>query len=142
MKENGIISFDIKICFSRRHNLSFSIVSPNGFEYEDKNNIAEKMSIFINYNIAIRPNVPVVLLELEDNIDAGAKLYNHQNTGIYHIPPQNYMLLEKSIKDTSFVVSEEFLKYILETENINNSLTKSFDRLQISRGLNILGFTQ
>ena len=139
MKENRITSFDIKICFSQRHNLKFCVIAPNGFEHEDVARISDNIDIFINYNLAIRPNVPVILFELENKMNCGAKLYKHQGLSIYHLPPMRYATLEESIKESFFIISDALLIKLIDGK-FHTSIIDFLPDIQASTGLNVLGY--
>lgn len=139
MKENRIQSFDIKICLSQRQQLRFCVVRPTD-QVPSETDIDTKIGIFIDYHLAIRPQVPVILFELENLINVGAPLYKHQDITVYHVPPANYRTLEESIEATDFLVSHTLLKKIIEGDKIYASILDSLDTIYAEDGLNVLGF--
>jgi len=140
MKENRITTFDIKICLSQRHQLKFCVVSPNEFQHDAAFGIAQKIKIFTDYHLAIRPQVPVILFELETLANVGAPLYKRDpETNVYHLPPDLYPMLEESLKETEFLVSYTLLKKIIEADKVYTSILDTLETVYENDGLNVLG---
>ena len=140
MKENRITAFDIKICLSQRQQLKFCVVSPNEFQHDAAAGLAAKIKIFTDYHLAIRPNVPVILFELETPANIGAPLYKpDEKTTVYHVPPDEYPTLEESLKETDFLISYTLLKKIIEADKVYTSLLDSLGAFYEENGLNVLG---
>ena len=140
MRENRITTFDIKICLAQRQNLKFCVVSPGDFGDGDSLDIAQKIGIFTAYHLAIRPEVPVILFELESLVNTGSPLYKHdERTRVYHLPPNLYPTLEENLKETEFLLSHTLLKNIIETDKVYSSILDCLSAVHETDGLNVLG---
>ena len=140
MRKDSISSFSIEICRSTLHKLDFAIIVPPGIvlEIEKKSRLAQA---YIDYDLAIKPNVPVVIFQLETLLDVGSKLYggNVNCPKIYHLPPRMYTDLEEIVAEGAFCVSESYLEYVIKSKCLNRSIFGLLEQTRQELGLNVIG---
>ena len=136
MKDN-IERFNLQICSEKRHYRQFCVVSPSPNVSE---NVELKIDMFLKYHLAFRPDVPVVLFELEDLHNVGSPLYRYQDIVLYHLPPTVYELLDDSVKETDFIISHKLMVKLIETNKVYTSIFQCLLEVQQNDGLNVLGF--
>lgn len=140
MKYYGFTAFEIKVCQVRRPTLKFCTISPDTLSQTYAEHLKEKERVFVNYHLAFRPNVPVVLFEL-DNIDiTGSPVFKDvSGRPTYHLPPMLYDQLEDIIKESEFIISYELFKNLIDSDKVYDTILKCLADTYNEIGLNVLG---
>lgn len=144
-----IDSFDISLYKSELHRLDFAIVYPESITEETdvdtikaRNAFANnRIKQFIDFHIAIKPNVAVVLFSISQFALPGSPVFNLDNTGkaLYHIPKKLYRYLEDMVVESPFLVSNSLLIHIIEQQKLHKSVFASLDTFHQENGLIVLG---
>jgi len=141
MKNDRISRFDMAVCASERHKTEFAVIAPAEMKDEDPTDITLKINAFIDFHLAIKPNVPVVLFDINNIDEAGTPVYNIDLDGgaLYHLPESTYPYLDEFVKDTPFLVSKELLTNVLENNKVNASIFDALTDVRAQHGLVVLG---
>ena len=110
IKPDRITHFEVAFRKSQKHGVKFNIIAPNTLEELDKARINLKSQLFIDFHIAISPNVPVVLFEINSPQEVGSPVWNINLNGsrLYHIPPKSYSYLDEFVNETEFLISQGY----------------------------------
>ena len=148
MRTDKISSFRMEVCQSSLQKLEFAIVYPSRGILNDlagTQKISDIKTIlersYINYHLAIKPEVPVVLFQLVSLHDVGTKVYGGSEgcPEIYHLPPRIYDNLEDVVRDDAFIVSENYLEMVIRAKCLNKSIFGLLHKARQEVGLNVLG---
>lgn len=138
MRKDRISQFQISVCKSELHELEFALVFPP--DTNDPIDTQEQLcDAFIKYHLAIKPNCPVVLFQLETLLNVGSPLYQGTCPTIYHLPPSCYDSIEGFIHEGVFCVSQSYLIHVIEAGKLNHSLFSLLEPTRQELGLNVLG---
>ena len=136
MRADKIERFSVEICKSTLHQQVFGLVYPPVYD----EGIADRMTdAYIQYHLAIKPNVPVVLFSLESLVGVGSRVFVNENDTIYHLPPRMYSNLEDVVAEDIFIVSESYLSHVIKSGRLHKSIFASLHEARQSDGLNVLG---
>ena len=138
--KNNIIGFDVTVAKCEIPPLKYCIVKPSiGYE-DDRDRINRISEIFKNYHLAIKPNIPVILFELEDNADVGSILYRYvDGHELYHIPESKYKSLEDIVSNKPFWATHDILLHIIGNDNAFGSIFSFIPEYWMEQGLNVVG---
>ena len=141
MRPERILRFEIAFCTSQRHKTQCVVVPPNEIQEADPDDIALKIEAFINFHLAIKPNVPVILFDIEDISDVGTAVYQIDLDGwtLYHLPERSYPFLQEFITETPYLISKELVSYLIEADKVEESIFASLQQIRNEKGLVILG---
>ena len=140
MRIDKISQFQITVCNSALHKLDFALVYPPNFQVSPTT--TEMLTkAYINYHLAIKPNVPVALFQLESLDNAGSRVYGGSKgcPEIYHLPPRIYNELEDIVAEGTFIVSETYLEMVIRAKCLNKSIFGLLHGTRQEIGLNVLG---
>ena len=140
MRTDKISQFQIQICNSVLHKLDFALVyPPNQLVSPSTNDIL--ITSYINYHLAIKPNVPVVLFQLASLHDIGSKVYGGSEgcPEIFHLPPRIYTELEDVVAEGMFCVSQTYLEHVIRAKCVNKSIFALLEPTRQELGLNVIG---
>ncbi len=133
--------FHINVCRSERYFVDFAIVSPEPVSMADPE-LQQFMEAFISFHLAIKPNVPVILFEIESLVGVGSRVFGG-NEGcqfpIYHLPPDAYNKLENIVQETYYCVAQTFLNHVIGCDRLNNSIFSDLAGIRQELGLVVLG---
>ena len=141
MRTDKISSFKIDVVQSSLHKLEFAYVYPPGTSC-DVATTEKLMNAYINYHLAIKPNVPIVLFQLASSLhDIGSKVYGGSEgcPEIYHLPPRIYTELEDVVAEGMFCVSQTYLEHVIRTKCVNKSIFALLEPTRQELGLNVIG---
>ena len=140
MRQEKISRFHIEVCNSSLHKLDFALVYPPGSEILSPVR-PQLINAYVNYHLAIKPKVPVIIFQLSTLIGVGSKIYGGQPNcpPIYHLPPHTYNDLEDIVLDDIFCVSQIYLEHVLNTKCLNKSIFGLLEETRQKFGLNVIG---
>ena len=140
MRADNISSFQIDVCKSELYKIEFALVYPPGVEYSQAA-IDTLVNGCINYYLAIRPNVPIVLFQISTLHGVGSKVYGGSTNcpPIYHLPPRIYQHLEDIVSESVFLVSQSYLEHVIKSNCLNMSIFSVLGETRQEIGLNVLG---
>ena len=137
---NIISQLEMTACCSSLYKIEFILVYPP--EHSPTPTVVDALAnAYIAHELAIKPEVPVVLIQLASLHDAGTKIYggNPNCPAIYHLPPDSYDDLEDIISEGIFCVSPGYLSHVIESNALNKSIFGVLGPLRQSKGLNVIG---
>jgi len=138
MKQN-INAFNIKCCRHQLRKLDFALVSEN--ESIPAADYALAVNAYINFHLAIRPDVNLILFFIDADTPTGARLYAENKTtpAIYHIPPKLYAEIDHYINPELFVVSTPLLTSAIEKGRLHRNICETLEAEHSENGLIVLG---
>lgn len=141
MKKERIDDFEIRISRSNRFKLDYAVVCPKRFSDEDGVEIDGLARTFINVHLAIVPNVPVLLFQIDPDAEVGSPIYNLNTEGsqVHHIPPRCYAYLDEIAVEAPYIVSLSVVSRILERNRANKSIFDGWEEERSEHGLFLLG---
>lgn len=136
---NQINAFNIKCCRHRQRKLDFALVSEN--ESIPAADYALAVNAYINFHLAIRPDVNVIIFLIEPDAPTGARLYaeNETTPAIYHIPPKLYTEIDHYINPELFVVSTPLLADAIEKGRLHRTIFEALQAHHDEKGFIVLG---
>jgi hypothetical protein len=141
MRTDKILQFQIQICNSVLHRLDFALVYPPNQLVSPTTNDILTVS-YVNYHLSIKPNVPVVIFQLESLHNVGTKIYGGSEgcPDIFHLPPRIYNNgLEDVVAEGVFCVSQSYLEYVIRAKCLNKSIFSTLWQVRQELGLNVIG---
>lgn len=140
MKKDRISRFDIAICKSEKHDVQFGIIAPELMTDVDESDITIKTQALIDFHIAIKPNVPVVLFDIENTREVGSPIWNiDSETRLYHIPEESYPHLDEFVQETAFLVTQDILTKLFDKQKLFSSIFSALPIIREEQGLVVLG---
>lgn len=140
MKQDRIIGFETAFKKSVKHNIDFAIIAPNTLEEVQKSDIDLKSKAFIDFHIAIRPNTPVVLFDIENTIEAGSPVWNiDKDKKLYHLPESTYPYLDEFVLETAFLLTQNIVIHILNKSKVHSGIFGVLAEIRKETGLTVLG---
>lgn len=125
--------FTLEVFKSTRFGLGFAIVSTDTQEGV----FDAIINAYCKFQLAHTIRNPVIIFQLDDMSCVGAPLFNkapHQPL-LYHIPKENYPLLDDAVSDKPFIVSDKALNVLEGTQGLMGNIYKSLEALHHDEGL-------
>ena len=137
-----ITSFEIAMCKHDLHDIKFAVIAPGKMKCVDASKMAIMSEAFIDFNIGITPNVPVVMFEILSPHLAGSPVFNVDflNKRLYHLPPRSYQYLEDIVSESAFLVSQELVVEIFNMDRVYGSIFHVVSGVREKSGLVALGY--
>ena len=139
MREERIQQLQISILATERAKLKFGIIAIGQLGEIPQSDVDRKVRAYIQFHIAIAPDVPVIMFEINGYADTGSPVFSNEACTLFHLPPYLYPRLDEIVADKAFLVSEELLKEIINNRQAYNSIFEILAKKHQETGLVAIG---
>ena len=126
-------------CYTEKaHKLEFAAIMDGETTEAD---LQSAINAYIDFHLAIRPNVNVIIFFIDAYTPTGTRLYKKRDTTpeLYHIPPSRYDEIGDHVIPNLFVVSTSLLVKCIETKQLTRNIFEWIEEHQKEHGLIVLG---